>query len=152
MRQVNRIFLKLVVAILLSSCARQIEQPDAIAGSIEIVYVTSSEMTVGDQMEVSLQNKTKYCIQFPLVDGLNIYAEQDGKWVESRNLVTILGDQNWVLRPKDELLSERSVYIQPDIAHLEIHAPTRFYALLQGYLCDDESVKVQKEIPFTMIP
>ncbi len=152
MKQVKMIVSGVVIIILLSGCLKQSDAPTMIANSIEITYSPSPEMKVGYQMEVLLKNTTKYCVQFPLVDGLEIYANQNGAWVKVPNLVTILGDENLYLESKDKPLSRRSIDIQPDISSLEIQNPTSFRALLTGHLCDDESIKIEKEIPFTVVP
>ncbi len=152
MKKGKKIFLGIVATFLLTSCSKNSDTPIAISNSIEIAYSPSSEMEVGNQMEAILINKTKHCIQFPLVDGLEIYATQNGTWVKVPSLVTILGDQNLYLEPKGKPLSRRSIDIQPDISSLEIQNPTSFRVLLTGHLCDDESIKIEKEIPFTVGP
>ena len=119
---------------------------------IRVSYPASQEVPVGLGMDIELKNESKYCVMFPVVTGMTIYTVQDGKEIEVKNLVVIMGSENVPLGPKGEVFSMRFISIVPDTSSLSIKEPTQFFARLNGYLCDDESVKIVKEVPFTVVP
>ncbi len=134
---------------LLFSCA---VQPKDITASLEVVYPKTSEFHVGAPVDIIINNTSNYCVVFSLKDGLTIYAEQSSGQVGIANLVEFIGSQDWVIKPKGDLYSSRLISMYPDLSNLSITSPTKFYAKLTGHFCDDESVQVKKEIPFTIVP
>lgn len=146
-------FLFITLSALLVGCFQQTKQPEVIAASLEIRYQDTSEISFGTPINVWVKNTSNYCIEFPLKGEVKaVYAQQKEKWVEIPNLVKRAGNQNLVIKPKGDLFSERMVLISPDVSSLSIDGPTKFYALLAGYLCDDHNIQIQKEIPFTIVP
>jgi hypothetical protein len=142
----------LTLPILLIGCGQKAKGPDQIAKSIEVIYDNSSEITLGTRISIWVKNTSAYCVEFPLSDGLSLYAYEKDAWIEIPNLVEFIGKQTITLMPNDILLSENQVVLNPDISSLSMDKPTKFYALLTGYLCDDKTVEIKKEIPFTLIP
>jgi hypothetical protein len=145
-------FLAVAILILLFGCVRK--DPEEIASKILISYPVSQEISKasGVGMDIELINESDYCIVFPIVAGMKIYTEQGGSHVEVENLLTIIGDQNLVINPQGEIFSKRFVGIVPDTSDIEISGPTQFFVSLSGYLCNNENIKIIKEIPFTVIP
>ena len=142
----------LALSILLIGCGQKAKSPDQIAESIEVIYDNSSEIPLGTRISIWVKNTSAYCVEFPLADGLSLYAYEKDVWIEIPNSVKFIGKQTITLIPNDIMSSEDQVALHPDISSLSMDKPTKFYALLTGYLCDDTTVKIQKEIPFTLIP
>ncbi len=142
----------LVLSIFLLGCGQEAKDPNQIAKSIEIIYDNSPEIPLGVQINIWVKNHSTYCVEFPLDDGLLLYAYEKDAWSEIPNSVEFIGKSTIILIPKDRLLSENRVYLHPDISSLSMDKPTKFYALLTGYLCDDHNIQIQKEIPFTLVP
>ena len=140
----------LLLSILILGCGNK--TPEEIASMIDVSYPALQEVPVGLGMDIELKNESKYCVMFPVVTGMTIYTVQDGKEIEVKNLVVIMGSENVPLGPKGEVFSMRFINIVPDTSSLSIKEPTQFFARLNGYLCDDESVKIVKEVPFTVVP
>ncbi len=145
------ILIFLFLASLFTSCKKQAEQPELISAAIEIQY-QNVDGIAGNPVDALLINNSEYCIKFDLADGLNIFVGQNEKWIEIPNLVEFLGDSVLILQPKGNLSSRGSVNLRPDMANLVIKSPTEAYALLTGYLCDDDNIQIQKKIPFTINP
>jgi hypothetical protein len=139
-----------IIVILLTGCRSK--DPEEISSTIQVSYPISQEMPVGSGISIELTNRSNYCVVFPIVTGMKIYAEQGGNRVEVKNLITVIGDENLVLNPQGEILSKRSIDIAPDTSNITITEPTQFFVSQSGYLCDDNNVQIQKEIPFTVIP
>ena len=146
-------FLFITLSALLVGCFQQAKQPEEIADLLQIRFQDTSEISLRTPIIVWINNTSNYCIEFPLEGEIKaVYAQQKEKWVEIPNLVKKAGNQNLIIEPKGDLLSERMVVISPDISSLVLEEPTKFYALLAGYLCDDHNIQIQKEIPFTVLP
>ncbi|HNB55297.1 MAG TPA: hypothetical protein PK530_25320 [Anaerolineales bacterium] len=141
----------LLFSMLLIGCGNN-RTPDVIATMIDVSYPASREVPTGSGIEIQLTNESEYCVIFPVVTGMTIYTVENGEEIKVGNLVVVMGDENVPLGPKDEIFSMRQISIVPDTTGLSISKPTQFFARLTGYLCDDESVKIIKEIPFTVIP
>ena len=137
---------------LLYSCSTNGTNSEDIASSIEIKFSNSETFLIDDPIELFLVNKSSSCIVFPLVDGLRIYTQQNGKKVEIKNLINNMGSQDLILYPKGEILSTRSLDLRPDITGLKIDKPTDFSVILTGYLCENEAIQIQKEILVTITP
>lgn len=141
----------LLLSVLLLSC-NQAEQPEFISESIEIRYQEPSELIAGNPVDVWLINTSKHCLQFDLLDGMKIFVRQEEQWIEIANSVKFIGDSTVTLMPKGDFFSETLINIRPDFTTLAISTPTDAYALLTGYLCNDNTIQIQKEIPFTINP
>jgi hypothetical protein len=152
-RNKNNLFKYFVLfLILLSSCTKNTDDPVAIASSISVAYAVSSEIPLGNPVDITLTNETRHCIVFPVVDGVSMWAEQNGGQVVVENLVTSIGSQDLILYPQGELLSARILPLRPNTSNLVIDAPIKFTVQLTGYLCEDKNVQIQKQIIFTIIP
>lgn len=140
----------LLFSIVLLGCGSK--TPEEIASMITVSYPASQEISAGLGMQIRLINESEYCIIFPVVTGMTIYTMQDGKEIEVKNLINTIGNEKVNLNPKDEIFSTLTIGVVPDISSLSITDPTQFFVRMDGYLCDDESVKIIKEIPFTVVP
>jgi hypothetical protein len=140
----------ILLSILIFGCGNK--NPEEISSMIRVSYPASQEVPVGLGVEIELTNESKYCVIFPQVTGMTIYTMRDGKEIEVNNLIVIMGNENMPLGPKDEIFSKRSIGVVPDTSNLSITSPTQFFVRLNGYLCDDESVKIAKVILFTVVP
>lgn len=140
----------ILFSILVLGCGNK--NPEEISSMIRVSYPVSQEVPLGLGLEIELTNESKYCVIFPQVTGMAIYTMQDGKEIEVNNLIVIMGSENMPLEPRDEIFSKRSIDVVPDTSNLSITSPTQFFVRLNGYLCDDESIKIVKIIPFTVVP
>jgi hypothetical protein len=141
----------LFLSVFLLGCSKQAIQPEVISESIKISYLDTGPIA-GNPVDALLTNTSEYCIKFNLQDDIKVFAKQKEQWVEIPNLVEYLGDPTMILMPKGDLSSEGTVILGPDIDTLVINAPTDAYALLTGHLCDDDTIQIQKRIPFTINP
>ncbi len=149
-RSIKIYSITLLFSMVLLGCGSK--TPDEIASMIIVSYPATQEVPAGLGMQIRLINDSEYCIMFPVVTGMTIYTMQDEKEVEVKNLINTIGNENVNLNPKDEIFSTLTIGVVPDTSNLSITAPTQFFVRLSGYLCDDESVKIIKEIPFTVVP
>jgi hypothetical protein len=140
-----------LLSVLLLSCSKQTIEPEVISESIKITYQDTGPIA-GNPVDALLTNTSKYCIKFDLLNGVKLFAKQKEKWVEIPNLVEFIGTSTITLMPEGNLSSEASVIIGPDTTTLIITTPIDAYALLTGHLCDDETIQIQKKIPFTIDP
>ncbi len=152
MKAIGKILLFAIISALLIGCASQ--SPETIASEIQVSFPVSQEISksAGTGWDIELTNESKYCVIFPLVSGMKIYTERDGSRIEVENLLKIMGDENLVINPNGQIFSSRFVGIVPDLSEIAVTEPIQFFISLSGYLCNDESVKISKIIPFTVIP
>jgi hypothetical protein len=144
------LFYFIIFAVVLSGCGKP--DPKSISDSLEIIYDNTSEIPLGNRISIWIKNTSNYCVEFPLKDGTKLYAQQNGTWVEVANNVEFIGSQVITLKPNDEMFSEDQLSIHPDVSNLDIRKPIKFRALLTGNLCEDKTMQIQKEIPFTLVP
>lgn len=149
---ISRTLTSIFLFVFLCSCSTSASQPKDIAASIEITYQPSSTIKRGSDLDVWLKNTTKYCLEFPAVDGMKVYAQQKERWVEIPNLVTVIGNQIVKLKPAGDFWDANVFTISPDLASLNSNEPIKFRAVLTGYLCEDHTIVIEKEIPFTVTP
>jgi len=141
--------LKLIIFLLILcvSCAKK---PESIEALISASYETTPGVSATNAVDIILTNNSKYCIVFPLLDGLKIFVNQGGNVISVNNLVDIVGSQDFILPPKGEPLATRAVYLRPDISSLTVFDSTQFTAQFTGYLCDDKDFQITKNVIFTI--
>ncbi len=143
----------LLFVVLLSGCSGSYEsQIENIPDSIEVTYETGPEISSNQNLMFWIKNQTNFCISFPRGYGIRNYAEKSDGWTEVPNLGNFLGNEPRLLKPKGDFFSEDSVVVRPDISNLGLTEPTNFYVTISGHLCDDETVLIEKKIPFVVIP
>jgi hypothetical protein len=142
-----------MMAMAIGGCIGSSKQQIAnIADSIDVSYQTGPRIGVNQDLTVWIKNQTAYCVSFPPDYGIKIFAETSDGWTEVSNLVTFVGNQPRSLKPKGDIFSERSIDVRPDVSALMLSQPTNFYVSISGHLCNDETVLVEKEIPFVVVP
>jgi len=135
------------------SCSDSSEQQiENIADGIELIYEMGPEIGRGQILTVWINNQTSFCISFPRGYGIKIFSETSNGWKEVPNLGKFIGTEPRLLQPKGDFFSEDSIDVFPDVSGLELVQPTNFYVSISGNLCDDETVLVEKNIPFVVVP
>lgn len=152
---VCRLLLISVILIpVLASCANLSETSQTVSSdAIQVEYINGPELHISDTLSFRIKNTSKACITFPYDFGLKIYYMNQDSWAETGNLVQYPAvGQDITLQPTGNLFSERSVYLHPDTSKLKINAPTDFKAIIQGHLCNNKTIVIEKEILFTVSP
>ena len=155
MKSIRLTFLSAIVILTLAiiSCSNSSEQQIAdIADSIEVSYQTGPQIGVHQDLTIWIKNQTKYCVSFPPDFGIKVFAEINKNWQEVPNLGTFLGNEPRLLKPKGDIFAETSLDARPDVSDLGLTQSTNFYVSISGHLCDDDTVLVEKKIPFVVVP
>ena len=134
------------------SCSKGLSQPTEVATWIDITYQTGPEIPPSGYIEAWIENMSDQCISFPNDFNIKVFVEQNENWVEVPNLVTYVGDRAEVLKPKSDARSDTLVNIRPDTSGLIMSKRVNSYAFITGNLCDDKSYKIEKKIPFVIVP
>jgi hypothetical protein len=138
--------------IIFSMCACTSTQGQNPADAIEITYETGPEIHKTDDLEFWAKNTSTNCVVFPYDYGIKIFREVDGIWVETPNLTEYFPRQDKYLREAKNVFSEELLILMPDLSKIQLQGPTNFRAVLNGHLCNDENVVIEKIVPFTVIP
>jgi hypothetical protein len=142
-----------VFSIFLNACSNSYEkQIENIPDSIEVTYETGPEIGQNEILTVWIKNQTDFCISFPRGYGIRNFVETSDGWKEVPNLGKFIGTEPRLLKPRNDFFSEDSIDVRPDLSGLGLTKPTNFYVTISGHLCDDETVLVEKKIPFVVVP
>jgi hypothetical protein len=142
-----------VFSIFLSACSDSYEsQIENISDFIDVTYETGPQIGQHEILTVWIENQTDFCISFPLGYGIRNFVETSDGWKEVPNLGKFVGTEPRLLKPKNDFFSEDTVNVRPDISGLGLTKPTNFYVTISGQLCDDESVLIEKKIPYMVVP
>lgn len=125
--------------------------PQTISESLTMTYHTGPSISRDDYIEVYFENPTKYCIKFPKDYGIRIFSDEKNS-TEIENNTIYFGSNPRVLGPKGSIGSIRSVVFSPDLSNELINKPTKFYAVITGHICKDNSIIISKRIPFLVNP
>ncbi len=157
---INKVFKILLIAILaimlLASCGAP--DPQEIADSLIVYYPSNSifqrenQVMVGWGLEAWITNESEYCIVFPYDYGVKIYLKDEKAETEVANTVTYANYQDVRLAQRGDSGSRRIIPVLPDLTNIIIDVPQEFRATITGYLCDDETVEITKEIIFFVVP
>lgn len=153
MNRIKQILALFVFVILFNGCTDSIKSESGIiADDITVSYETSAQITPNEDLVFWIKNQTDFCIVFPPDYGIKIFSETSNGWKQVSNLVNYLGTEPRLLQPKEDFSSEDSVFARPDVTGLVLVKPTNFYVSISGNLCDDNTVLIEKKIPFTVTP
>lgn len=120
---------------------------------LHLEYVKELNIYRSETLEFWIKNTSQACITFPYNFGIRIYYENNGAWVEVGNEFQYLPNvQDIEIQPSGQLFSQNDIELVPDIHNIQITSTAKFKADIQGYLCKDKKVVVEKEIPFTVSP
>lgn len=144
--------LTLIVLLGLTSCTKPAPNTAGVSDLLVITYDSGPGIGIGDNLEFWIKNESDRCISFPVDYGLKLFVKANQTWDQVPNLATYVGEEPNVLESKGGTFSEDAVIARPDVSQLDLAGPTDFYASVTGHLCDDGSVIVEKEIPFTVTP
>ena len=126
--------------------------PDEISNSLIIKYYEGPEIQIYGHIQAIVQNTSDFCIEFPIDLGIKLFVDQNGTVSEINNYTKYIGNQKRVLNPIGERNDFISVSYDPDVSGLIVTDSMTFYAEFTGHLCDDETVIIQKKIPFNIVP
>jgi hypothetical protein len=125
--------------------------PKIYASQIVIQYPDGMTVANGSSIKFTLVNKSIYCIKFPIEGAFPIFVYlQDGSSIQvpnSRTYVNPIIKLNLITTSN----SKRKIEVTPDLAlHDEnFHqALLKAYIPLEGSICDDPTVTLEKKISF----
>lgn len=155
MRQKNFFFVVLFLITAISSCKDQNNEDikKQIESSVEINYWDGPNVIESDNgILVSIENQSQYCIEFPVDFNLRIFTKNNDTWVEISDTAESFGGKLGVvtLYPKGDFRNSTIVGSSPDLS--DITLPADFYASIEGNICGNEDVIVEKDIPFRIFP
>jgi hypothetical protein len=150
------IFLFCIILILgLAACATFLGSSQPVSGDvIQVEFTNGPDIRPSQDLEFWIKNTSSTCISFPYDFDLKIYHENNGGWIEVKNLFQYRSTtgQDLMLQPAGELFSKRPIDLSPDLNQLKLDTTTKFKAAIQGFLCNNKTSIIKKEIPFTVSP
>lgn len=148
------IIIVLILPAFIVNCQRQ-ETTEDIASQIEdsitIRYLKGSNIFEGDILTVSIENESQYCLEFPLGFDLQVFLDNKGNWIEVPELGKyVAGETDIVmLYPKNDFRNSKLIAVSPDLSNIDL--PADFYATIQGTVCDNKEIIINKNIPFRVL-
>ena len=153
MKLTTKLNILLFFIMILYSCSSSPKsQVENIADGIEVSYETGPKIGQNQILTFCIENQTQFCFSFPRGYGIKIFSKTSNGWIEVPNRGKFLGTEPRLLKPKEDFFSEDSVDVFPDISGLGLVQPTDFYVSISGSLCEDETVVIEKKIPFVVAP
>jgi len=143
-------FLFLIVA--LCSCASPEDKNQGISDPIVVTYITGPEIEMTDLLDFWVKNTSDECIVFPFDFGAKILLDNNGSWIEINNLARYHPEEDIYLRAAGNIFSENAVGLQPDYSSIVLQENTDLLVVITGHLCEDDSVIIEKQIPFVVKP
>jgi hypothetical protein len=126
------------------------EPPKIYANQIQIDYPDGMTVANGSSIEITVENLSLYCLQFPVDGAIPIYVYVGNGSVQVRNDMAYA----WSaikMSPLNTTSARRRFEIAP---YLDPHDKTfnlplySAYIPLEGFICDNPAVTVTKKIPF----
>jgi len=154
MRQLVRSVCWLFITIIILSGCQSTEIPTSaeIANSLFVTYTVSKEVTNGYGLDIMIENKSDYCIDFSpnynMVININIAEE----WFQASNMVVVINDKPDILFPNGDPGSIDFFTVKPNLSDYKISKASDANVIISGHLCDDENFIIEKKIPFTIVP
>jgi hypothetical protein len=153
--------LGIVIILIMAGCTQSSQLING--NAIRVEFINGPELHLDFVKELNqyqtstltfrIKNTSQTCITFPYDFGIKIYYENNGSWIETDNMFQYFPkDKDVLLDSVGNIDSDMVVNLSPDIQNVQISTIVNFKATIQGHLCKDKSVVVEKEIPFTVLP
>jgi len=148
-----RPFTYLILIFFISGCNPDSKHlPDDLANSLIVTYRNGSEIQSGETLEVLIENKTKYCLDFTPYYNIEINVDINGTLTLVKNNIIVSGNKPNILMPVGDPASGGFISVNPEMIIYNISKPIDASFQISGHLCDDENLLITKSIPFTILP
>lgn len=141
------------LVLLASGCSLQKPSASDISNLLTLSIENAGEIHKDQLIDIYLENKSDYCIEFPYDHELKIYEINNEDIKEINEFSEYFGEEKPIrVVAYNKGFDSLVISFYPDLSAIKIGDPTDFYVEIHGYLCTDNSFAIIKTIPFTVSP
>lgn len=133
------------------ACTSSLDKSE-IAELIEIDYPMGKEVILEQIFPayyIEIHNLSDQCILFPVDYNIKLFMKNGDQVAGIKNSVIYHGNEI-KLSSKGTYFADNVISFKPDLKPTDYSPSTRFYATIQGHLCNDKSIQIDKSFEFSV--
>ena len=139
-----------VFTIILCGCSAP-KSPAEISDLIKFEFPEGNTISQNGDLNILIHNYSDKCIVFPVDYGMKIFMKQGKEIIQLKDKINNIGDEI-KLEPVGEIYADDFIDFEPDLSSITINDTSEFYATIEGHLCDDDKMVIDKTIVFSVKP